>query len=179
VIGEIHIRPQNIFDLDDPRENNRLFRFANLLHITTQPHVIERSLLFKRGDRLSVRRIEETERLLRENSYLYEVEIRPVEFRDGVVDLEVVTRDTWSLKPEISIGREGGVTSGSISIEEHNLLGTGITLSATRISEVDRKGTELMVADKHAFGAWTGLNYAYSDLDTVRRFVAEVWKKRK
>ena len=166
MIGEIHIRPQNIFDLDDPRENNRLFRFANLLHITTQPHVIERSLLFKRGDRLSVRRIEETERLLRENSYLYEVEIRPVEFRDGVVDLEVVTRDTWSLKPEISIGREGGVTSGSISIEEHNLLGTGITLSATRISEVDRKGTELMVADKHAFGAWTGLNYAYSDLDT-------------
>jgi len=166
VIGQIHIRPQNIFDLDDPREDNRLFRFANLLHVTTQAHVIERSLLFKRGDWLSVRRIEETERLLRENRYLYEVEIQPVAYRDGVVDLEVVTRDTWSLKPDISIGREGGVTSGSISIEEHNLLGTGIALGATRISEVDRKGTEFLVADKHAFGAWTGLNYAYSDLDT-------------
>ena len=166
VVGEIHVRPQNIFDLDDPRENNRLFRFANLLHITTQPHVVERSLLFKRGDWLSVRRIEETERLLRENSYLYEVEIRPVEFRDGVVDLEVVTRDTWSLKPEISIGRSGGVTSSSFAIEEHNLLGTGISTSIARISEVDRTGTQFHIANKHAFGAWTGVDYSFSDLAT-------------
>ena len=166
VIGEIHIRPQNIFDLDDPRENNRLFRFANLLHITTRETPIRRALLFKKGDWLSVRRIEETERLLLANRYLYDVEIRPVAYAGGVVDLEVVTRDTWSLKPDISIGREGGVTSGSFGIEEENLLGTGISLSVTRVREVDHSGTQLHISDKHALGPWTGVDYAFSDLDT-------------
>lgn len=166
VIGEIHIRPQNIFDLEDPRENNRLFRFANLLHVTTRETPIRRALLFKKGDWLSVRRIDETERLLLANRYLYSAEIRPVAYENGVVDLEVVTRDTWSLKPEVSIGREGGVTSGSFGIEEENLLGTGISLSVTRVREVDHSGTKFHVSDKHALGAWTGVDYAFSDLDT-------------
>ncbi len=166
VIGEIHIRPQNIFDLEDPRENNRLFRFANRLHITTREEPIRRALLFHKGEWLSVRRIDETERLLRDNRYLYDVDIRPVAYENGVVDLEVVTRDTWSLKPDISVGREGGFTSGSISIEEQNLLGTGMSLSLTRVREVDHSGTQLHVSDKHAFGAWTGVDYSFSDLDT-------------
>jgi len=164
VIGEIHVRPQNIFDLDDPRENNRLFRFANLLHITTRPEVVRRALLFRKGDWLTVRRIDEAERLLRGNRYLYDVEIRPVAYEDGVVDLEVVTRDTWSLKPDISIGHEGGKTSSSFAIEEHNLLGTGISTSIARISETDRTGTEFKISHQHAFGAFTGVDYAYSDL---------------
>ena len=166
VIGEIHIRPQNIFDLEDPRENNWLFRFANRLHVTTREEPIRRALLFHKGEWLSVRRIDETERLLRDNRYLYDVDIHPVAYENGVVDLEVVTRDTWSLKPDISIGREGGFTSGSISIEEQNLLGTGMSLSLTRVREVDHSGTQLQVSDKHAFGAWTGVDYSFSDLDT-------------
>ena len=164
VIGEIHVRPQNIFDLDDPRENNRLFRFANLVHITTRPETIRRSLLFRSGERLSTRRIEETERLLRSHSYLYDAEIRPVAYAGGVVDIEVVTRDTWSLKPDISIGREGGVTSGNFGLEESNLLGTGASLSLTRKREIDHTATELALKHQHAFGAWTGVEYAYSDL---------------
>lgn len=166
VIGEIRIRPQNIFDLEDPRENNRLFRFANLLHITTREEPIRRSLLFKRGEWLSVRRIDETERLLRRQNYLYDVEIRPVAYEDGVVDLEVVTRDTWSLKPEINIGRSGGFTSSSFAIEENNLLGSGISTSIARVSEVDRTGTRFNIANKHAFGPWTGIDYSFSDLTT-------------
>jgi hypothetical protein len=164
VIGEIRIRPENIFDLEDPRENNRLFRFANLVHITTRPETIRRSLLFRSGERLSIRRLEETERLLRSHSYLYDAEIRPVAYAGGVVDVEVVTRDTWSLKPDISIGREGGVTSGNFGIEESNLLGTGASLSLTRKREVDHTATELAIKHQHAFGAWTGVEYAYSDL---------------
>ena len=29
VIGEVRIKPQDIFDEDDPKENNALFRLAN------------------------------------------------------------------------------------------------------------------------------------------------------
>jgi hypothetical protein len=80
-IGEIRIDPRNIFDLSDPQEDKWLFRWANRLHIQTRPGVIERSLLFKSGEPVSARVMEETERLLRSNSYLYDVRLRPVAYR--------------------------------------------------------------------------------------------------
>ena len=99
-VGRAHRRdpghPNDVFDLTDPAENNWLFRLANKLHIQTRPEVIRRLLLFKTGDPVSVQAIEETERLLRAKHYLYEVSIQPVSHRDGVADIEVKTRDTWS-----------------------------------------------------------------------------------
>jgi hypothetical protein len=92
-IGEIRVISGDIFDTDDPREDNGLFRLANKLHIQTRPEVIKRALLFKRGELVSKGLIDETERLLRANRYLYEVRIVPTAVRDGVVDIEVQTRD--------------------------------------------------------------------------------------
>ncbi len=43
-IGRIRIVPMNVFDTEDPDEDNALFRLANRLHVTTQPKVIERAL---------------------------------------------------------------------------------------------------------------------------------------
>src|SRR5882672_6352383 len=60
VIGRVLVNPHDIFDLDNPKENNALFRLANRLHITTKPSVIERDVLFKPGERVSVRVIDET-----------------------------------------------------------------------------------------------------------------------
>lgn len=110
IIGEIRINNRNIFELDDPREDNALFRFANKLHIGTRPAVVRRSLLFNTGEPLSVRLIEETDRLLRTNNYIYDVRIEPVAYHEGVVDIEVTTRDTWTLHPGLSFGRQGGST---------------------------------------------------------------------
>jgi hypothetical protein len=106
VIGEVRINPQNIFDMDDPKENYGFYPLVNKLHIQTRPSVIRRGLLFRSGERVSVRVIEESERLLRSNHFLYDVSIQPIAYRDGVVDVEVRTRDTWSLEP-------GGSFSGA------------------------------------------------------------------
>src|SRR6266516_6486260 len=65
VIGEIRILPQNIFDLADPSENYLLYRLANILHIVTREKPVRDTLLFKSGEKLSVRLIEESERQLR------------------------------------------------------------------------------------------------------------------
>ncbi|HVO08201.1 MAG TPA: hypothetical protein VMT83_15520, partial [Burkholderiaceae bacterium] len=73
VIGEIRVVTANVFDTNDPQENNSFFRLANALHIQTRESVIRRALLFKPGDTVSVRVIEETERLLRGYDYLYDV----------------------------------------------------------------------------------------------------------
>ena len=94
--------------------------------------MIERQLLFKSGEPVSVRLIEETERLLRSNRYLYDVQFRPVAVHDGVVDIEVVTRDTWSLDPGFSAGRSGGANTSGFKLREYNLLGTGTSISLGR-----------------------------------------------
>jgi hypothetical protein len=161
-IGEVRVRTADVFDTQDPKEDAALFRWANALHIQTRESVIESALLFKRGDRVSVAVIDETERLLRGSRYLYDVQIRPLAYQDGVVDIEVVTRDSWSLIPSVSVSRAGGENSTGIRLREYNLLGTGTTLGIGHSSDVDRSSDQLVLAHERAFGTRTamGLNLA-------------------
>lgn len=160
--GQVRILNREIFDPDDPQENHRLFRWANALHILTRPGVIARTLLFKSGDRVSVRQIEESERLLLGNRYLYDVDFKATAVHDGVVDVEVLTRDTWSLDLGIQASRSGGSNSTGLQIREYNLLGTGTSLSFSRSSDVDRSSNEFRVANDRAFGTPTSVGYSHS-----------------
>jgi len=175
VIGEIRVLPENIFDIANPKENKQLFRWVNRLHIRTRPGVIERALLFKSGDPLSVRLIDETERLLHATRYLYDVQFRPVAYHDGVVDIEVETRDSWTLDPGIHVGRSGGTTSSGIHLKEYNLLGTGMSVGLGRSRDVDRTSNEFEFANEHAFGTWASLSYSHaSNTDGQRDAVSVV-----
>lgn len=158
-IGEVRVLNQDIFDTDDPKEDNALFRAANALHIKTRVGVIRRALLFKSGDRVSVPLIEETERLLRNTRYLYDVHLRPVAYRDGVVDIEVATRDSWTLDPGFSVGRSGGANTGGINLREYNLLGTGTSVSLSRSKDIDRTSNEFQISNDNVFRNWTGVSY--------------------
>ena len=168
-IGLITVATQDIFDTSDPEEDRWLFRWANRLHVHTRPEVIARALLFKTGDVLSVRVLEETERLLRTNRYLYDVNIVPVAWRDGVVDIEVRTRDTWSLEPGASVGRSGGTNSKSYALREHNLLGTGISLSWGFSKNVDRSGTDFSFFNERAFGSAATMAFSHADNSDGKR----------
>lgn len=152
VIGEVRVVTENVFDTANPEEDYRIFKWANALHITTRPSVIERALLFKRGDPVSVRVLQETERNLRSNSYLYDVHFRPLAYHDGVVDIEVVTRDTWSLDFGIQASRSGGANSSSLQFTERNLLGSGSTVSFGTTRDVDRTSNTFLYANQRAFG---------------------------
>ena len=172
VIGEIRIRAQDVFDLDDPEEDNWLFRKANALHIQTRPSTLRRQLLFRSGERVSARVIAETERLLRGNDYLYRVEIRPTGYGDGIVDLEVVTRDSWTLQPAAKVSLAGGTSSGGVSLEEKNLLGTGarFAIAARTTSEVStaggtRRGVDVDLSYPYAFDGRTTLGYGQSTFE--------------
>lgn len=158
VIGRIEVDTENIFDLANPRENHPLFRAANALHIKTRPWLIRRLLLFKSGERLSRRLIDETERLIRANSTVYDVFIHPVRYENGVVDLEVRTRDTWTLSPNVKLSRSGGANTGGFSIKESNLVGTGTTLSVSRAKDVDRTGNQVGLSHQHLFDGWTSVS---------------------
>src|SRR6516165_8589135 len=65
VIGQVLLDNQNIFNPDEPKDDNKLFRAANDLHIKTRPEVIRKQLLFKPGERYNRRLIDESERILR------------------------------------------------------------------------------------------------------------------
>jgi len=160
VIGEIRVVAQDIFNLEDPKENSTPYRVVNKLHINTRTAVIRNLLLFKAGDRVSAQVLEETERLLRSRRYFHDVSIRPVGYRDGVVDLEVRTRDTWTLEPGASAGRAGGINAGQISLEESNLFGTGILVGLTYKSDQDRSATLFNVGDDNILGSRVAAAYS-------------------
>jgi outer membrane protein assembly factor BamA len=137
-IGSVHIISRNIFDPTVPGENRLLFRLANRLHRTTRGQVIREQLLFKEGDPYSPEVMRETERLLRNNRYLYDAQVHPVAADAQTVDLEVLTRDVWTLQAGINYHRAGGTSSTQFDIEDENLLGTGKDLELARQSNIDR-----------------------------------------
>lgn len=173
-IGEVRVRSADVFDTDNPKEDWAPYRWANALHIQTRAGVIEDALLFKRGDRVSAAVIDETERLLRGTRYLYDVQIRPIAYHDGVVDIEVLTRDSWSLIPGISISRSGGQNSSGIRLREYNFLGTGTTLGIGHSSDVDRTSNQLLLANDRAFGTWTAMNLSLARNSDGYRYAASV-----
>jgi len=165
VIGTIHLDPRNIYDLSDPKENSWPYRLANRLHVRTRPETVAKYLLFKSGDRVSARAIAESERLLRGNRYLHDVEIRPTAYRDGVVDIEVITRDSWTLDPGLSISRSGGANSSRVYANEKNLAGWGVSVGVNYSKNVEHAGTQLSYSDKHFIFPWTSLDASVSRLD--------------
>ena len=173
-IGEVRVRTEDVFDTQDAKEAGALYRWANALHIQTRTGVIENALLFKRGDPVSVAVIDETERLLRGERYLYDVQIRPTAYRDGVVDIEVVTRDSWTLVPGLSAGRAGGENTSGIRLREYNFLGTGTTLGIGHSNGVDRSSNQLVVSNDRVFGSRTAATLSLASNSDGERYAASV-----
>jgi hypothetical protein len=163
VYGQVRIDNHDVFDLDDPRENRRLYRLANRLHIQTRPAVIRARLLFAPGDPYTVQELHESERLLRAAKYLYDARICVLAVHDGVVDVSVETRDVWTLRPGISFGRSGGKNKSGISVEDENLLGLGMSVSLERKHDVDRDSNVFIFRDPNLLGRWLTLDTSFTD----------------
>ena len=175
IFGEILIDNQDIFNLDDPRENNWLFRLANKLHIKTRPSVIRNQLLFHSGQRYSRRLLDESERILRAQGYFYDAWIRAVRYYDGKVDVRVTTRDVWTLNPGFNISRSGGTTSTGVQLEDISFLGTGADLKVYHTNTIDRTTTGLQYTDEHAFGTFisAAANVADNSDGYLREFTVQ------
>ncbi|MDH3254695.1 MAG: BNR-4 repeat-containing protein [Acidobacteriota bacterium] len=151
-IGEVTIKVADIFDESDPSENRRIFRLVNRLHPRTRDWVIREQLLFAPGDSYSARLLEESERQLRTRRYLYDAEIRPVRCEDGVVDIEVATRDVWTLQGGVGFSRAGGENEVDFKLEDDNFLGLGRKIGASHTTDIDRTSSEISYLDTNLFG---------------------------
>ena len=180
IIGEIRLEKSNVFDLSNPEENNWLYRLANRLHIVTRDKVIQKQLLFRSGDEFSLRKVDESERILRQNRYFFDAKIKPGRYENGVVDLTVSTRDVWSLNPDISLSRSGGENRTKYGLEDTNLLGRGQLVRVARIEDVDRTSDSFEFSDKHLGRSWVSALLKISDnsdgefnlLSVIRPFYA-------
>lgn len=154
VIGSVVLEKRNIFDLSNPKENKWLYRWANRLHVITRDHVIRNQVLFEAGEPYSGRLLEETERIVRSNRFIYDARVEPIRYEDGVVDVKVTTQDVWSLTPDVSFSRSGGENRTALGIEETNLLGTGQLLRLKWIDNVDRTSTQFDFEDTNLGSTW-------------------------
>lgn len=162
VIGTITIHNGSIFDLEDPEENTRLLRAADHLHVTTKERVIRRQLTFAPGDRYSRAALDESERTLRHNGYLYDASIRATSFDGHTVDVGVWTRDVWTLRPSIGFHRSGGVNAAHFGLQDANFLGLGKNLEIARVNGVDRTQTMVHYLDPMVFRTHARLSLGYS-----------------
>jgi len=164
-IGNIHVANLEVFDESNPRESNALYRFANRIHIKTRPGLLQRQLLLREGDAYDHRLISESARILRSRKYLYDADVRPVSACGETVDVEVVTRDVWSLTVDASVDRSGGDNNVGFGIRDTNFLGRGIELSVKSKQDIDRDTTEFAFKSDSLSGSRLKSRLRYADSD--------------
>ncbi len=164
-IGSISVRELPIFEPDGKNERRALYRLADRLHIDTRDSVIEAQLLFRPGDLFSRRRLDETARNLRDLRFIREPEIRIVGYRDGLIDLEVITHGVWTTNPGASFGRSGGENSSAIGFEELNVFGFGKHLAIDYSNDVDRNSYTVRWRDPGVWGSRWRSELALRDSD--------------
>lgn len=163
VIGHIAVDAGDVFDNTIKGEDGWLYRAANTIHISTRPSNVRAQLLFKTGDPYVQRLVQETERILRANDYLYDATIEAVAWDGHTVDLVVHTRDNWTLNPGLNYSRKGGENKASLQVVEKNLLGTGQQLEFDWGKNVDRDYLTFQYTNPHFFSPWTRFAVTYSD----------------
>lgn len=162
-IGKILINPQNIFDPKDPEENHWYHQLGNKLHIKSRESTVSQQLIFSPGDTLDLRKLEESERILRSNEYIKAASVRPIEVCENTVNIRVTTIDHWSFTPSVSFERTGGENTSTTDIEESNLFGLGKKLVLLYDDGLERTSRSIRYKDRNLFGSRYTLGVSASD----------------
>lgn len=125
-IRKISIRTNDPFGFsftDSTRKaKSWLERAGNTIHIKSREHAIRDYLFFKEGEPMDTLLIFESQRLLRSQKFIREVEVLPrnTSSQDSI-DLVVTTLDSWSIIPDAMLSS----SQTKFRITEHNFIGTG------------------------------------------------------
>jgi hypothetical protein len=168
VIGRVLYERRGVFQ--NTEDLSWLFATANKLHKTTRESVIASQLLFEPGDVFDPRELQESERILRSNQFLFDAAVVPVAYENGRVDVQVTTRDLWSIEPALSLSRSGGENQTVIGIEDENFLGTGALIGALFERDLDRRSRQIYFADRQVGRRWLSVFGNYSDNSDGHRY---------
>lgn len=173
-IRTIQFTSLSVFDKDDPDENNGLYLFLNKLHINTRSSVVRAQLLFEEGESLNVKTIQESERILRKRSYLTNAYIIPLTVCAEQVDIMVVTQDSWSLEPQLSLSRESEGTKSGFAISDGNIFGTGNSLTIGYEENAQRNLISYDFSNPHIFNSQIATKIYYADTSDGRDTILDI-----
>ena len=156
-IRAIRIDARTIFSDDDSAIPGFVRGVGNALHWQTREAVVRYDLLFAVGDRCDVRRLRETERLLRARPYIRSAQVEALPTGDGGALIVVETRDELSLEGHLRIGAGGAFPVRHASLGEENVLGRGVHLQARFSDEGRRPAFYADLLDPHVFRGRTEL----------------------
>ncbi len=128
-IQSVTIVRKNIFDSSIPQNKKFPYSWANKFHILTKERVIQRELLFAAGDFYVPELLAESERNLRRYEFLGKVEIKAKENSQKNMEVTVETEDLWALSLAGSVSGVGDKYNYAVSLNDHNFLGWGQTVS--------------------------------------------------
>lgn len=165
VIGTITFTRFNVFNMDDKKESNPLFRLANNIHFVSRESVIREQLLVMEGGAYNTTHLAESERLLRNLDFIYDARVRAWRVCGGIVDIEVITRDTWTLELSASASRSGGDTSYTFGVGDSNIFGLGKEVALYYDNDPDRSGVTGVYRDPAVLGSRWNLDLTLSDND--------------
>jgi hemolysin activation/secretion protein len=151
IISHIDIRILPVFDLQNPKEDHFIARWANFIHVQSKEKTIRPALLFNEGDPANEMQIHASERLLRSLPFIQDAEIIPSENPDGTVTAIVIVQDAWSLKLSLALSHVGGVSEWSATIKEYNFLGFGKQIQIGYQKTIDRTFTDFAYQDPFLF----------------------------
>ncbi|HEV8269484.1 MAG TPA: POTRA domain-containing protein, partial [Thermoanaerobaculia bacterium] len=155
-VGRITIRTQNVFS-EVEAKSGKLYRALDRARVKTRPSVIAKFLLFHEGEPYDEEKLRATERNLRELGFLKAAKVTAREPRNGRVDVDVETQDSWTLVPGVPLASAGGTTTYGLQLLERDLLGTGRELSISYNKEVERITRVVEFIDPTLFGPyWEG-----------------------
>ncbi len=100
---------------------------ANSLHYKTRKWRIRNRLLFSAGERFYPFNASESERLLREYSFIYDAKVVPQEVSKDSIDVTVYAQDIWSINA--SAAYNSSENSGAFYIKDNNFIGLGSEFS--------------------------------------------------
>lgn len=129
IIRNIEVEILDVFGgkVDNPIDSVRgwLEDVGNSLHINTKEWLIKDMLIFKKGQKFKPFFIQESERIIRQFSYIYDVRIIPQRIRGNSdsIDIMVYVQDIWSIDGGGSFN--SGESSGNIFFKDINFLGFG------------------------------------------------------
>ena len=170
IVRNIYIKVEDIFESN---KDNKIFQTVNNLKANTRENVVLRDLLLKEGDRYDDFLVEESERILRQLSYLRQVSITP-RFEGNEVDLYVMVQDTWTLFPQFSYSIGGGDERQSVSLVESNLLGYGKRFEVLWADDEGRETLEFVWDDRRFLGSHHNVVLGHFERSDGRRSLFNV-----
>jgi hypothetical protein len=173
IIRHIYIRrisfERSIYDTTRSFRNT-ITRVADRLHKDTRNVVVRNNLFFRENRPLNPYRLADNERYLRDLDFILDSKIRvlPIRGTKDSVDVEVTTRDVFSLGGR---ARVRGVDRFSVGVYDANLFGLGQRVQSEFLIENEREpliGKEFRYSKSSLGGSLVNLSLGYTELNNAK-----------